>query len=224
VDLGIQTNRLSAERDLTRLEAERAEATTGFLLDLFDLAGESGGRDTLTVGALLDRGEDRLNARVGDHPLLPSDLLGALATANDRVGLDHLALRLLERKVEVLQEHYGREHLETLRAAVEVGVRRTAARHLSQAVELYSADLGPEHIWTARARTGLAECLMELGRLDEAERTLLEARPALLQATDRPVSVIRKNLELLVRLYDGAARPKDAEGYRALLADLDGVG
>jgi len=444
VDLGIQTNRLSAERDRTRLEAERAEAATGFLLDLFDLAGESGGRDTLTIGVLLARGEERLDARIGDHPLIHSDLLSALATANDRVGLDHVALRLLERKAEELQEHYGREHLETLRAVVDVGIRRTAARHwtqaeevldnarsiyaalpvrvaesdsaraslaqalqllstvyretgrvdealetveaaivtrslvsardneeammedlaslayvlrgqgrfhdadalyeqaitigrargiltplilnnyasllralerfdeaethfreardlqwprdgdpdrfldqihmnlawlltaigqhgeaitvlreseallrasfapdhwrvaqameeigvayrgaddhvacersIAEAVDLYSAGLGPEHAWTARARTSLAECLLELGRLDEAERMLLEARPALLQATDPPVTVIRRNLELIARLYDRAARPQEAERYRALLEELDGTG
>jgi thioredoxin-like negative regulator of GroEL len=109
---------------------------------------------------------------------------------------------------------------------VRIAGRATTGRAnaIAEAVELYSADLGPEHVWTARARTGLAECLMELGRLDEAERTLLEARPALLQATDPPVVVIRKNLELLVRLYDRAARPQDAERYRALLAELDHPG
>jgi eukaryotic-like serine/threonine-protein kinase len=188
VDLGIQTRRLSAERDRTRLEADRAEAATGFLLDLFDLAGESGGRDTLTVGALLARGEERLDARVGDHPLIHSDLLGALATANDRIGLDHVALRLLERKAEELQEHYGREHLETLRAVVDVGIRRTAARHWSQAEEVLDdarsiyaalpvrvAESDSARAALARALRMLSTVYRETGRLDEALKTVEEA-------------------------------------------------
>lgn len=444
VELGIHANRLEAERDRVRLEAERAEAATGFLLDLFDLAGESGGRDTLTVGSLLAQGEERLDARVADHPITRIALLGALVTANDRVGLDHAALRLLERKALDVREYYGRETLETLRATVDVGNRRRLGSHwvqaeealdealsihaalparvadsdsaraaraaaldalgvvyretgrldealeavqeaialrrlapavrparqaaddaarlafvlrglgrldeaaalyeetiafgreagevpastlnnyasllramerfdeaellfreardllwpqfgdpdrfldvvhmnlaslltavgkheeavavtreseallrtafgpdhwrvaqavkevgyaylrwgdcaagepfLGEAVAAFAADLGPDHAWTATARTSQAECLIELGRFDDAERALLAARPPLINATNPNAGVIRHNLEMLVRLYDRTARPEEAERYRSLLAELDASG
>lgn len=179
--LGVHANRLEAERDRARLEAARAEAATGFLLDLFDLAGESGGRDTLTVGALLARGEARLDERVGDHPLIHIDLLRALEAANDRVGLDGAGMRLMDRRATAVKAFYGPDHLETMRALASLGSRRRLARHWAEAIEALEEAvaiheaLPPTEAGSDEARSTLAAALASLsvayretGRTDEA--------------------------------------------------------
>jgi eukaryotic-like serine/threonine-protein kinase len=194
--LGLHSVRLEAERDRAQIEAHRAEAATGFLLDLFDLAGDTGGRDTLTVGALLAQGEERLEARTGDHPLIQIDLLEALEEAHARIGLDVEAVLLAERRARAVREHYGEDHRETMGALVSLGERRFARRDwtetvdvLTEALAIYE-DLPPEERRSGNVEANLAlvhrhlgVAFRELGRTDEA---LEHARAAVALGEELP--------------------------------------
>jgi eukaryotic-like serine/threonine-protein kinase len=180
--------RIEAERDRARLAADRAEAATGFLLDMFDLAGESGGRDTLTVGALLARGEALLDERAADPPPVRIDLLRALAGAYERVGMDVPGIRVLERRAAEVRAHYGPGNLETLTAFVELGHERIPRREWAQAIRALETaravydSLPPQVARSDTARALLAATLWHLstayrdtGRLDEAIAAMGEA-------------------------------------------------
>jgi eukaryotic-like serine/threonine-protein kinase len=223
--LAVHSSRVEAERDRARLEADRAAATTGFLLDLFDLAGESGGQDTLRIGALLARGGERLDERVGDHPVIHVELLGALAMAHDRVGLTREALRLLERRAAAVRVAYGPAHLETLLTLRELGQRRVRDSHwaqgvdvLEEALEVHRA-LAPDVARSDTARglhagvlSLLGTAYRETGRPDDALELVGQAIAIRRQLPDgRTATVLRDDAARLAFVLRGLDRFEEAE-------------
>ena len=179
--------RLVAERDAAKASQERAESLTGFLMDLFDDAGKSGARDTLNVGSLLAIGEERLNSDTTYHPLIRIELLGALARAYSRTGLDGAGLRIMDVQVAAAREHYGPDHLQTAIVLIRVGIERVFARHWEKAAEMLEEGLGilraqphkgtdsVEHTrQLQRALVWLSKTYRHLGRPDEALETVQE--------------------------------------------------
>lgn len=179
--LGLHSSRLEAERSRAEMEAARAEATTGFLLDLFDLAGDSGAQDTITVGALLAQGRERLDERVGDHPLVQIEFLKSLEEAHRRMSLDQEALVLVERRAVVTRDFFGPDHPETMFAMHAAGLWRRNARHWPRAVELLEevvdlaesllpGELDPDTVSVvlSQAYRGLGTAYREMGRTGEA--------------------------------------------------------
>jgi eukaryotic-like serine/threonine-protein kinase len=173
--------RLEEERDRARFEATRAASVTAFLIDLFDDAGDSGARDTLSVGHILARGEERLGPDAELQPLVRIELLGALSRAYGRTGLDAAARRMSEVRLAVVRDHYGPAHLETAAALVEYGLKRVQDRHwetglapLEEAVAILRAlprqaqQAGGAPGILRSALFGLSHAYREVNRLDEA--------------------------------------------------------
>lgn len=76
----------------------------------------------------------------------------------------------------------------------------------------------PEDDWdTGGTKSLLGATLTILGRFDEAEATLLEARTDLEAMTRPPASEIQTNNARLVALYDAWHKPDRAAAYRAEL-------
>jgi eukaryotic-like serine/threonine-protein kinase len=179
--------RLEEERDRARFEATRAESVTAFLIDLFDDAGSSGARDTLSVGQLLARGEERLGPDAELQPLVRIELLGALSRAYERTGLDAAARRMSEVRLAAVRDHYGSTHLETAAALVQYGLQRVQDRHwdtglarLEEAVAILRAlprqaqHTGKVHGMLRAALFGLGQAYREVNRLDESLQAVQE--------------------------------------------------
>jgi eukaryotic-like serine/threonine-protein kinase len=223
--LTVHSNRLEEERDWARIEADRAAATTAFLLDLFDLAGESGGQDTLRIGALLARGEERLDERVVDHPAIHVELLGALAMAHDRVGLTREAMRLLERRAAAVRAAYGPAHLETLLTLRALGQRRVRNSHWAQAVDVLEEALdvhralAPEVARSDTARglhagvlSLLGTAYRETGRTDDALELVQQAIAIRRELPDgQTATVLRDDAARLAFVLRGLGRFEEAE-------------
>jgi eukaryotic-like serine/threonine-protein kinase len=175
------STRLEAERDRARFEAARATSVTAFLIDLFDDAGSSGARDTLSVGRLLARGEERLGPDMELQPLVRIELLDALSRAYDRTGLDEAARRMRATRLEAVRDHFGPGHLRTADALVAYGMGRIQARHweaglapLEEGVAILRA-LPHQGQHTAEIRGllqnalwGMSRGYREVARLDES--------------------------------------------------------
>ncbi|TVP54434.1 MAG: serine/threonine protein kinase [Gemmatimonadales bacterium] len=189
---GILTHsaQLQGERDRAQFQAQRAEAVTGFLLDLFDDAGETGARDTLTVGRLLADGENRILGR-DDPPEVRIELLSALETAYRRMALTGPMQRVQDARVRTVRDHYGPDHPETARALFDMGMRYSAnyqftpaAEYLEEALRIVGAlphEIarterlgGPEsgHLLPAILHQ-LSVAYRETQRVDEAYETIL---------------------------------------------------
>jgi eukaryotic-like serine/threonine-protein kinase len=133
--------RLKAERDMAESAQERAESVTGFLMDLFDDAGSSGARDTLSVASLLALGEERLGADTTYHPLVRIGLLAALSRAYFRTGFDGAGLRINDVRIAAVREYYGPDDLNTATALIMAGIDRVDVRHWKPAAEMLEEGL-----------------------------------------------------------------------------------
>ena len=219
--LWAHSSRMQVERDRAQLEAQRAEAVTGFLMDLFDDAGESGARDTLTVGRLLALGEERLLDR-DDPPSVRIQLLDALQTAYGRVGVTASMQRVQEAHVAAVRDHYGPDHLQTAEALIIQGHRLTGYRHFDRAVQRLeegveilrseSAPLGPPGSDPASAEAPDASQLLEWG-LRGLARTYRQ-----LERVDEALEVTQEYLALREDSEPDDSAPDELEQDLALLA------
>jgi eukaryotic-like serine/threonine-protein kinase len=226
------STRMEVERDRATLEAERAQAATAFLLDLFDVAGEGTALDTVRAGTLLQRGEDRLRERTAAHPMIQAELLGALAQANGRLGRDEAEARLREERLVVLEEHLGDATVAFVRELRELGRFRVGVYHWERARETLSRALetldaveargeGPDPALRASILSSLALAYRFTGETDAAvaagERAL-ELRGALTNDEESD-ALLRTTMDLASALR-GADRLDEAESLmrRALEA------
>ncbi len=81
------TRRLARERDNARQEAQRAEAVTAFLQNLFTGADPTQTHgDSLTLGDVVDEGRARLDTALADLPRVKSRLLTTLGAVYGNIG------------------------------------------------------------------------------------------------------------------------------------------
>lgn len=103
------------------------------------------------------------------------------------------------------------------RLLIEIDEAPGAEPLLREAIRMFEASLGMREPRTIDTYRDLADCLIALGRFQEAESTLLAAW----QALDRIPYAQRERASAarsLVRLYESTGRPKDAERFRLVLA------
>ena len=133
------------------------------------------------------------------------------------------ALRLLEDAVTMKREVFGDEDSSLavgLHYLGDVQFRRgeydDAAATLTEAHSMRLRLKGEGNRRTAESGSLLAECLMKLDRLDEAETLLLAAYPVIASSDGAAASAARRTLELLVDLYERKGNAAEAAKYRAL--------
>lgn len=86
---------------------------------------------------------------------------------------------------------------------------------LEEGAAIYSLGLGPEHAWTAGARMNVAECLIRIGREDEAEATLRWALPVMASAREPNRPQIAAAAAILANHLDATGREAEARQVRA---------
>lgn len=205
--------RLAVEKDRAQFETRRAEAVTGFLVDLFDAAGESDARDTLTVGKLLEIGEERLESRTADHPLIHIEILGALADAYRRSGISLAYQRINEDRADAVRAHYGSADPRTAEALVDLGAERArdhlwpqAALALEEGLAIVRA-LPPESADQGEVRQLLSRVLYQLSIVYREV-----GRP------DRAMDAIREHLALRSDLTEGGQTERELSSELSSLA------
>ena len=86
--MAMQAARIAEERDRANLEAQTAEQSLDFLVELFEaVRADEGMGDSVTARQILDVGREQLNSRLDDQPLVRARLL-------DTVGAVYLSLGL----------------------------------------------------------------------------------------------------------------------------------
>jgi len=228
----IHSLRLEEERDRATLEAERARAATGFVVDLFEGAGEGTALDTVRAGTLLERGEERLRERTTAHPLLRAELLLALANANAglrRVGED---MRLREERLTVLEEHMGPHSMEFARELADHGRYRGVAFQWASSRDALTRALEAVDSASARGEPAdprlramiLGDLALSLRRTGETDAAVDAAFEALaLRQLDRESEgdpALLSAMADLASTLRGADRLEEAE---ALLRELVAV-
>ena len=170
---------LAGERD-ARAEAERdaarAEAASGFLVELFEAADpvRSGG-EAVSAREVLDRGRSRVEA-LSDQPSLQGQLLTTMGRTYRSAGDLAVADSLLQAGLARTAAALGPDDPATARARVALGASRLAHADYDGALALYTAArddlagaLGPDAPDVSDADEGVASALVGLDRTDEAE-------------------------------------------------------
>ncbi|RMH21026.1 MAG: hypothetical protein D6696_06745 [Acidobacteria bacterium] len=172
------TARLQAER--TARQRDRAEGALAVVADMFEVSDPDANPQALSAQQIVDRGLELLDGELAGKPEVAAVVAQELGRILRNQGRYQESVKVLERAVALRRALYGERHLEVASALGELGTSRimlgdpqAAERSLRQAERLFR-QLGHD-LEAAAALNGLGLALEDLGRLAEAEETLLQA-------------------------------------------------
>jgi serine/threonine-protein kinase len=157
-------------------ERERAEAVSGFLVDLFEISepSESRGR-TVTAREILDQGRRKISRELSDKPELRADLMNTMGRVYRGLGLYEPARGLLEEGLSLRRATLGNEHPAVARSLLALALLRREEGHEAAAEPLLREALD---IQRRNGLTGTAEhavALSSLGAIHEGRHEYGEA-------------------------------------------------
>lgn len=216
-------------------EAQATQAVSDFLVGLFALANpRSGGADTLTARALLERGRGRAGDELAAVPAIQARVFGTLAQVYWGLGYGLEADSLAWAAVDLRRENLGPTHPETLDAALYLAhLRRDQAnpQSLALAESEYReilALIGDEPDWRRqriKAEEGLGRTLILLDRAEEAVphlRAALDIGAETLEPSDIVLMDIKQTQAALFRQL---SMPDSAEAlYLSLIEGYEAMG
>lgn len=233
-----QAHQARQERDRARLEAQRAQATAGFLKNLFRATDPDVALgDTVSAHELLERGARRIERELADQPVVRSDMLLTLSQIYHNLGRFDEALAMSEAAYETRRQLYGPDHVDVVEIHLHEGLLHLNRGDVEQSVAMlrevlarYRRRLPPDHPELVTALNSLAAALRYQGSARypepyrEAEALLHEA---LTIEQNRPVpdSIrLSDTLKRLAYLARDQNRPAEAEAlHRESLALLQGA-
>jgi tetratricopeptide (TPR) repeat protein len=147
------------------------------------------------------------------------------------IGLTYLrmkafveARRSYEQSIEILQQVLPPDHADILVAMTGIGNTYLQAGDYERAepiirdvVNRRIATLGEDSWWTGITKSLLGECLMRMGRNDEAEKELVDGYTTLREAGGPQEAALRR----LVEFYETVEQPDRAAEYKDFLDALD---
>ncbi len=178
--------RLEEERNAARLQAERAQGVTDFLVGLFRSADPYAPADpdrgrSITVVEALDLGTARLESELEGRPLIRESLLAAIGEVYQSLGAVDQALAVKQEVVALQQARAAAPHevagsLGALAFAQSAAGDREAARQtLERRLTLAEGLDPPEPVQVVQAHIDLGVQLAEIREIDTAEAHLRAA-------------------------------------------------
>jgi eukaryotic-like serine/threonine-protein kinase len=184
------TAQLASERDRAQREAQRAEAVSVFLTDLFESATpERSLGEWVSAGELLDLGAARIEQDLASEPAVQAELMRVIGSAYVALGLLDPATDLLERALAVRENLGGPADALLGDVLHALGQSRTTQGRFDEGEALLTRALntrlalrGEVHRDIAETRLAFASLHMSRLILDEAE-THIETADAVLRRT-----------------------------------------
>ncbi|CAN5139026.1 hypothetical protein BH23BAC3_BH23BAC3_04980 [soil metagenome] len=188
------THQIQQERDIARMEANKATQITSFVLDLFkgsDPTETRGGE--ISARDLLDRGIER-TTYLTNQPEIKANMLEVLGRILTQLGEFDEAQDLLTQSIEIKSEIFGKNHPETFSGYEYLGSLLSSRGELFEArnvledvINKRTLVLGPGQSALSEANTELGYVYRRLGKLQEAEdlyRYLIDIYESHLGAND----------------------------------------
>jgi len=222
----LQAERIKLALADARLEAEKAEEVTTFLMELFEASdpNEALG-DTLTVHDVLARGVERADAW-GEQPAVKAQMLDVVGRVYKNLGRYDDAQPLLERALAIRRSLYGGDHPEVASSLDNIaqllrrkGDYEAAGALVREALAMRRALQGDNHPDVAESVNSLAQVLHDRGDFEAAEplyRQALRMRRAAFGAEH--LDVVETMGELAALLDDSGDYPAAESLYRDALA------
>ncbi len=174
---------LSAQRDRALAEAQKAQAVSSFLVDLFNVADPSESRgETITVREILERGAGRIDNELHGQPETQATMYATIGNVYYSLGLFDQSQELIEKSLSINKELFGEVHPEVAKnltglGTVQIarGVYDRADSLLQQALKINLQSLPPNHPELARTYSSLAWVWNLLGDYHKADTLYREA-------------------------------------------------
>ncbi len=180
IGMGVLYVRSVAAEQSARREAETAQRTSDFLVELFDGANPERTRgESVTARAVMDEGARRVGTELKDDPVLQARLMSTIGQVYLSLGLYDDAQAQIDQALALRQQNLPAGDIAIAASEVqrgtlleEKGDREGSRAAFEKAIAMYEA-LGPA------GRDGLIDTngqlgylLSELGQVDEATRVL----------------------------------------------------
>ena len=171
---GLERDRAEIQRDLARLEADKTERVSEFLVTLFDQADpyRHPGRD-LTARDLVRQGVVQVET-LQEAPLVQAEMFHALARVNRSLAEYESAREMAARALEILQRTPDVSNAKRARAWTLLGGTLGSLGRYRQALEAHENALAlsdPDDLAAvAEAMDNIGLSLYSLGRFEAAER------------------------------------------------------
>ena len=180
-----------SDADQKRIAADQARDETkqafDFLVAAFRKSDPSQDGEKLTVAEMFDQAAEQLETTFPSQPLIQAELLNAIGSTYQGLGLFEKAVAIFERSRDMHRQVRGENHRQTLNAEGNLASAYQAAGRLAEALPLLETTLksmqntlGSEDPDTLRSMNSLASAYVAAGRLAEAlplyERSLEQMR------------------------------------------------
>jgi serine/threonine-protein kinase len=170
------THQITEERNKARLEAEKAQQVTSFLMDLFNANDPNTSRgDVITARELLEQAETRVDNLQG-QPGIQALMFDVTGQIYRRLGEYSKSRQLIEKAAYIRRELYGLHHPETTASFNHLGLLlisqgsfEAADSLLSYTLELQKEFLKPTDVSIAETQSNLAYALRRRGYYSRAE-------------------------------------------------------
>jgi eukaryotic-like serine/threonine-protein kinase len=180
---GIQIRRITAERDRTARERDRANRIADFMTKMFRVAdpGEARG-NSITARQVLDKASDDIDTGLAKDPDLQARMMDIIGTVYDNLGLYSRAEALTRQSLDILRKTLGPDHFDVLRLEnnlgnilYDEGKYKEAEKLYRHAYDSFRARVGPDDIKTLQSMDDLANAIYEQGRYPESEMLYRQA-------------------------------------------------
>ena len=206
-----QADRVRKALAKARLEAQKSEQVTDFLVGLFERATpyQAAGSaapfgDTLTTRDLLDQGAARARRVLTDQPEVQARMMSTLGRIYRQLGHHDEAMSLIEEALVVQQEHLPPNHPDRAESLHERARLLRYAGNTQEAARLYRVSLAIQRMHLGEEHPDIAENIQEL-----AVVAVREGRYA------RAESLFHKGLAMRTSLH-GPDHPSVATALHAL--------
>ncbi len=173
----LEARRANREAAAARQAQGETQEVVEFLVDLFEVNDPGSSRgDTITARELLDRGAEKIRARLGEQPLARARLLDTMGRVYQELELHEVAERLLREALAIREASLGPEHPEVGTSLDHLGDLQWlrgdypgAEATLRRALAIREKAFAPEHLAVADVLDNLGSVLEIQARYAEAE-------------------------------------------------------
>lgn len=204
-----QAEKVRKERDVAQYEAKKSRQITDFVVELFETSDpDLKISDTITAETMLRKGAENLN-KLKDQPELYSEMLRVIGRLYRLQRMFHPSKEFLEKSLEIAQEIYGDQHLETAITKVELAStlhylneNEVAVQYLLDAKPVFQENFGKNSMEYARILYHLGQFETNKGNYAIALDYLLESETSLMRLETQT----KQKLEQLLNVYNRIAR------------------
>lgn len=218
---GLERDRAEAQRDLARLEADKTERVSEFLVSLFDQADpyRNPGRD-LTARDLVQQGVVQVET-LDETPLVQAEMFHALARVNRSLAEYESARDMASRALGILQRTPGVSDAELARAWTLLGGTLGSLGRYREALEAHENALAlidpedPDAVAAGLDNIGLS--LYSLGRFEAAGHRFRRALALRRQFSPESAELASAHNDLALALAGLDRRNEAVEHYSTAL-------